>query len=174
MSETTTLLALFGEIDPASEAVEKLRQMGVADEHVDVITGTPVTEAMLGRPEAHTNVPRFAMAGAILGMVFGLFLTVATPNLYSVYVGGQPLIPVPPSVVVTFEMMMLGMLIVTFIGVFLESVYPDLSPKEYIPEISDGKLAILFACPSGEQGKFESAMKTLGAESVRIAERTQL
>ena len=174
MSETTTLLALFGEIDPASDAVEKLREMGVVDEQMDVITGTPVTEEMLGRPEVHTNVPRYAMAGAILGTLVGLFLTVMTPKLYSVYVGGQPLIPVPPSVVVTFEMMMLGMLIVTFIGVFLESVYPDLSDKEYIPEISDGKLAVLFACPTGEQSKFEGAMKTLGAESVRIAERTQL
>jgi hypothetical protein len=174
MTETTTLMALFADIDPASEAVEKLREMGVADQKVDVITGTPVTAEMLGRPEAHTNVPRFAMAGAVLGLLVGIFLTVATPNLYSIYVGGQPLIPVPPSVVVTFEMMMLGMLILTFIGVFLESVYPDLSEKEYVPEISDGKLAVLFACPTDELGKFEGAMKTLGAESVRVAERTQL
>jgi hypothetical protein len=174
MAETTTLMALFGEIDPASDAVEKLREMGIADEHVEVITGTPVTEEILGRPEAHTNVPRFAMAGALVGILVGLFFTVATPNLYSVYVGGQPLIPVPPSVVVTFEMMMLGMLIFTFIGVFLESVYPDLSAKEYIPEISDGKLAVLFACPVEDQGRFESEMKTIGAESVRVAERTEL
>lgn len=174
MMETTTLLALFGKIDPASDAVEKLREMGIADDHMEVITGTPVTEEMLGRPEAHTNVPRFALAGAVLGTLVGIFFTVATPNLYSIYVGGQPLIPVPPSVVVTFEMMMLGMLILTFIGVFLESVYPDLSPKEYIPEISDGKLAVLFTCPADEQEKFEGAMKTIGAESVRLAERTQL
>jgi hypothetical protein len=172
--ETTTLLALFGEIDPASDAVEKLREMGVRDEDVEVITGTPVTEEMMGRPEAHTNVPKFAIAGAILGTLVGIFFTVATPNLYSIYVGGQPLIPVPPSVVVVFEMMMLGMLILTFIGVFLESVYPDFSEKEYIPEISDGKLAVLFTCPIGEQEKLEGAMKTLGAESVRVAERTQL
>lgn len=174
MTETTTLLALFGDIDPASDAVEKLREMGVVDDQMEVITGTPVTEEMLGRPEVHTNVPRYAMAGAIGGTLVGLFLTVMTPNLYSVYVGGQPLIPVPPSVVVTFEMMMLGMLIVTFIGVFLESVYPDFSKKEYIPEISDGKFAVLFACPSTDQTKFESAMQTVGAESIRIAERTQL
>lgn len=174
MSETTTLMALFSKIDPASDAVEKLRQMGVDDEHMEVITGTPVTAEMLGRPEAHTNVPRFAMAGAVLGLMLGLFFTVATPNIYSILVGGQPLIPVPPSVVVTFEMIMLGMLIMTFIGVFLESVYPDLSPKEYIPEISDGKLAVLFACPVDEQGRYEGVMKTLGAESVRVAERIQL
>ena len=70
--------------------------------------------------------------------------------------------------------MMLGMLILTFIGVFLESVYPDFSSKEYVPEISDGKLAVLFAVPIEEQAKFEGAMKTLGAESVRIAERREL
>jgi hypothetical protein len=174
MTERTTLLALFGEIDPASDAVEKLRELGLADEDVDVITGTPVTEAMLGRPETHTNVPRFAIVGAFLGMLVGGFFTVVTPNLYSIYVGGQPLIPVPPSVVVIFEMTMLGMLILTFIGVFLESVYPDLSPKVYIPEISDGKLAVLFACPAEDQGKFEGVMKALGAENVRVAERTQL
>jgi hypothetical protein len=77
-----------------------------------------------------------------------------TPLLYFVPVGGQPKVPVPPSVVVLFELTMLGLLISTFLGVFLDSTFPSYRPMEYVPEISDGKIAVLFHCPQGEEEKF--------------------
>ena len=97
-----------------------------------------------------------------------------TTNMYPIYVGGKPLAPVAPSIVVVFEMIMLGMLIATFLGVFLDSRFPSYSPKEYIPEISDGSIALLFTCPDGEQEAFVSAMRSLGAEKVEPAEAQQL
>jgi hypothetical protein len=103
MTEKNMLLALFQEIDPAAHAVDKLRALGIDNEHVNVISGTPITEAMLGRPHQWTNVPRLAMGGAIGGLLVGIFLAFGTPVLYPVYVGGQPLFPVPPSIVVMFE-----------------------------------------------------------------------
>jgi len=47
-SSKSMLLALFPDLDPAALAVEKLRELGVRDDHVNVISGIPVTEAMLG------------------------------------------------------------------------------------------------------------------------------
>ena len=43
MSDKTMLLALFPDLDPAAQAVEKLRQLGVANDHVNIIAGIPVT-----------------------------------------------------------------------------------------------------------------------------------
>jgi hypothetical protein len=103
-----------------------------------------------------------------------LFLAVGTPMLYPISVGGQPLLPVPPSIVVVFEMTMLGMLIATFLGVFLDSYFPSYTPKEYVPEISDGKIAVLFACPVEAVSKFSQAMSAMGAESVKPAEAVSL
>ena len=173
MADNTSLLAVFPDLEPAADAIDKLRSLGLTDEQMNVISGVPVTEAMLGRPNQWTNVPRLAMGGAIGGFIIGILL-ILTPLSYFVPVGGQPIIPGPPSVVVIFELTMLGMLISTFIGVFLDSGFPSYRPMEYVPEISDGKYAIFFFCPEDKQDKFTKAMTALGAEKVEVAEAKQL
>ena len=173
MAENISLLAVFPDLEPAANAIDKLRSLGVPDGQMNVISGIPVTEAMLGRPRQWTNVPRLALGGAISGLVVGLFL-VFTPLLYFIPVGGQPTIPGAPSVVVIFELTMLGLLISTFLGVFLDSTFPTYRPMEYVPEISDGKVAILFHCPLAKREKFAKAMSAHGAEKVEVAEAQQI
>ena len=174
MTEQVTLLAVFPDLEPAANAIERLRELGVTDDKMNVISGVPVTEAMLGRPRQWTNVPRLAMGGAILGLLFALFLGFGTPYLYFVQVGGQPQIPGAPTVVVIFEMTMLGMLLSTFLGVFLDSYFPSYRPMQYVPEISDGKIGVFFSCPQDTQDKFTKAMSALGAEKVEAAEAQPL
>jgi hypothetical protein len=174
MTNKNMLLAVFPDLDPAAHAVEKLRELGVTDAHMNVISGIPVTEAMMGRPPQASNVPRLALGGAVGGALVGVFLAFWTPGSYPLNVGGQPLIPGPPSVVVIFEMTMLGMLISTFLGVFLDSRFPSYTPKEYVPEISDGKIAILIECETDEESQIEAAMTKIGAESVKHAEANTL
>ena len=173
MSETT-LLALFEDIDPAAEAIEKLHEMGVTDEQINVISGVPVMERMLGRPIQWTNVSRLALGGAAAGFLFGAFLNWGTPSLYAVPVGGQPILPVPPGLILLFEMTMLFMLLSTFLGVFLESYFPNYRPLEYVPEVSDGKIAVFFKCPQDEQERFIETLRESGAESIEPAEARQL
>jgi len=168
------VIGLFHEATPTADTLDRLRELGVTDAHMNVIAGIPVTEAMLGRPRQASNVPRLALGGAVAGMFVGAFLAFWTPASYPLNVGGQPLIPGPPSVVVLFEMTMLGMLISTFLGVFLDSRFPSYSPKEYVPEISDGKIAILIECEPETENKIEAAMTQIGAESVRHAEANTL
>ena len=170
MTEKNMLLALFEEVNRTALAVDKLRALGIDNEHVNVISGTPITEAMLGRPHQWTNVPRLAMGGAFGGMLIGIFFAFGTPALYPIYVGGQPLFPVPPSVVVLFEMTMLGIMLSTFLGVFLDARFPSYSPKVYVPEISDGYIALLIDCPAEMEDEVKKAMTEVGAESVKYAE----
>jgi len=170
----TTILALFGDIDPAADAVEKLHEMGVSDENINVISGVPVAHKMLGRPHPHTNVSRLALGGAMAGFLFGLFLNFGTPNLYGVHVGGQFITPVPPGLIVTFEMTMLFALLSTFLGVFLDSYFPNYRPLEYVGEISDGKVGVFFKCEESEQKKLTDALGKLGAESIKAVEAQQL
>jgi hypothetical protein len=174
MTDLITLLALFPDVEPAADAIDQLRQMGVHDEEMNIISGIPVTEPMLGRPHQSSNVPRLALGGAFAGFLIGAFFAFGTPSLYPIRVGGQAFIPGPPTVVVLFEMTMLGMLVATFLGVFLDSRFPSYSPKEYVPEISDGKIAVLFACPENAQSNFISVLMALGAESVKPAEAVHL
>lgn len=176
MTENISLLALFADLDPAADAIDKLRDLGVAEDHINVISGVPLNEAMLGRKPTPSNVPKLALGGALAGFLAGSLLAFATPYSYPVpiQVGRQPIIPGPPSIIVIFELTMLFMLLATFLGVFLDSFFPRYRPLEYVTEVSDGKIAVFFACPEGKQEQFTKAMKALGAEKVEIAEAKQL
>lgn len=174
MADNKTYLALFPDLEPAADAIDQLRSMGIHDEQMNVISGVPVTQAMLGRPHQWTNVPRLALGGATFGFLTGLFLAFVTPTAYEIKVGSQAFVAGPPTVVVLFELTMLGMLLSTFLGVFLDSYFPSYRPMEYVAEVSDGKIAILFQCESDQQKKIADALKKLGAESVTPAEAQQL
>jgi hypothetical protein len=174
MSDSTTLLAVFKDFEPASAGVEKLHELGLNDDHINVISGIPVKGAILGRPSALTYVSRIALFGALLGMSLGIFLIYGIPYLYPLLVGGQPIFPVPQGFIITFEMTMLGLMGFAFIGMFVDSGFPSYTPKQYVPEISDGKIAVLFNCPSAEQNKFMDALTDAGAETVSPAEARHL
>ena len=174
MSEAITLLAVFEDIEPASTGVEKLQELGLNDDQMNVISGIPIKNTILGRPSAITYVSRIGMFGAFLGMALGIFLIYGIPYLYPLLVGGQPIFPVPQGIIITFEMTMLGLMGFSFIGLFVDSGFPSYTPKEYTPEISDGKVALLFSCPADEKGKFIEALKNAGAESVAPVEARQL
>ncbi len=174
MSDTTMLLAVFEDIEPAANGIEKLHDLGITDDQMNVISGIPIKGTILGRRSAVTRVSSIAMVGAILGMFLGLFFIYGTPYLFPLNVGGQPIYPVPQGIIITFEMTMLGLMGFGFIGMFVDSGFPSYTPKEYIPEISAGKIAVLFRCPDNEQKNFIDALTKVGAESVDPAEARQL
>lgn len=174
MAETKSFLALFAEIDPAVEAIDRLREHGVSDEEMNVISGIPLTEHILGRPRVWSNVPRLALGGAFGGLMFGLFLAAGITYLYPLKIGGQGLVNGAPTVVLIFEMTMLGLLASTFIGVFLDSTFPSYRPKQYVDEISDGKIAILYSLPEEKESEVREELNSLGAESITLAERRPL
>ena len=174
MPESVSLLALFSDIGPASDGIDRLREMGLTDDQMNVISGIPFPGRVLGRPSARTSVPQIALVGAALGALLGLFLIYGIPYLYPLYVGGQPLYPVPMGFIGTFEMTMLGLMAFAFLGLFVDSGFPSYTPKEYVPEISNGKIALLFACDSKDEKRFADTLTKLGAESVARAEARQL
>ena len=174
MAEATTLLAMFEDFEPASRGVEKLQELGVNDDDMNVISGVPIKNTILGRPPAITYVSRIGLFGSILGMFLGIFFIYGIPYLYPLLVGGQPIFPIPQGFIITFEMTMLGLMGFSFIGMFIDSGFPSYTPKEYTPEVSDGKIAVLFSCPTGEQEKFIDALKEVGAESIEPVEARHL
>ncbi len=170
-------LALFKEdqIDHAAEAISRLRSLGIRDKDITVISGIPYSEKILGRPLNWTTIGRIGLGGAVVGFLTGAALNFGTPALYPIRVAAMPVIfPIPTSIVVTFELTMLGLLISTFIGVFVETITPTFGPKGYHPKISDGHIGILFSGPSELDKGLHSALGELGAEMVHDVEEEKL
>ncbi|MFM8321879.1 MAG: quinol:electron acceptor oxidoreductase subunit ActD [Chloroflexota bacterium] len=170
MSEGTVHLALFTEIDPAAEAIERLRKLGIADKEMTIVSGVPYLDKMLGRPVTWTRVPQIGIAGFLVGLAISLFLNFGTPALYPIRVGGMPIFSIPTSLVLIFEISMLGLIISTFLGVIWESTFPSWGPNVYHPEISDGKIALVFNCPAEVHEQAHAALAELGAEWVHRTE----
>ena len=171
MSEMKTFLAVFSDIDPAVDAMDHMRQHEVDDDQMNVISGIPITEHILGRPHIWTNIPRLALGGAFGGLMLAIFLAAGITNLYPLKIGRQGLVNGAPTVVLVFEMTMLGLLASTFIGVFLDSAFPSYRPKEYVADVSDGKIAILYSIPEEKEDEIKDLLNSLGAESIVPAER---
>jgi len=76
--------------------------------------------------------------------------------------------------VVVFEITMLGLLISTFIGVFVETITPSYGPKGYHPKVSDGNIAVLFSGPMDLDEKFHSTFAELGATLEHDVEEEKL
>jgi hypothetical protein len=173
---TMVHLALFKEdqLDEASEAIQKLRELGLTDEDISVISGTPFSEKMLGRPMSWTRVPIIAISGAVVGFLTALFLNWGTPLLYPIRVGGMPYQTIPTSFVVFFELTMLGLLISTFLGVFVEMIAPSYGPQGYDARVSDGQIGVLFTSKPELDAQLHAALSSLGAEIIHGAEAKKL
>jgi hypothetical protein len=170
-------MALFKEeqLDHAAESISRLRTLGIPDKDISVISGIPFSEKILDRPMSWTNVGRIGLAGAVTGFIVGLLLNFGTPFLYPLRVSNMPTIfPIPTSIVVTFELTMLGLLLSTFLGVFVETISPSFGPKGYHPSVSDGYIAVLFSGPMDLDQQFHTTFEELGATLEHDVEEEKL
>src|SRR5512137_839693 len=102
------VIGLFHEATPTADTLDRLRELGVTDDKITVMSGIPYSAEMLGRPPVRTRVGRMALIGALLGLLTAVFLSVGIFLLYPLAQGGQPIVPVPPTLIVLFEVTMLG------------------------------------------------------------------
>lgn len=137
------LLGLFHDATPASDALIDLRELGIDDKNVTVMSAMPYGEEVFGRPHISRRVGRYALIGSFLGLLLGLFLTVGIFSLYPLHQGGQPIIPIPPTLIVLFETTMLGTMWAAFFSLLAINRFPDFETKTYDPRITEGHIGIL-------------------------------
>ena len=176
MANGTVHLALFNEdqVNEAAEAISGLHQLGIENNDISVISGIPLSERILGRPMSWTRVPYIAGAGAVAGFILGALLVFGTQVFYPIRVGEMPNAPIPTSIVVLFELTMLGLLLSTLLGVVIEMMSPSFGPAGYDERITDGKIGILFTSPNDQDSAIHGKLASLGAEIVHRAEVKKL
>lgn len=166
MVDSVRLMALFNEIEPVVDVVDALRHQNIDDDELTILSGVPLSPQMLGRPTPNGRVPTIGLLGALVGLAAALFFNVGTPLLYSIRVGGQPLVPIPTSAVLTFELTMLGLLVGTFLGVMWTIRLPPLRRRPYDQRVADGRIGVLLRCTESQAADVRTLMLAHGAEEV--------
>lgn len=161
------LLGLLHEAAPTADAIDGLRELGIPDENVTILSGIPYRAEMLGRPRSHRRVGLIALIGAVLGLGVGLFLTVGIFQLYPLVQGGQPIVPIPPTLIVLFETTMLGTMWAAFFGLLGENRFPVFRERLYDPRITEGHIGVLVQVDESMQERVEKILQENGAHHMR-------
>ena len=169
-----SVLGLFHEATSTADTLDRLRELGVEDDAVTVMSGVPYTAEMLGRRPVYERLLPIALIGAVGGLLAALFLTVVTPNLYPIEVGGQPLVPIPPSIIIVFEFTMLGALLATFGGFLAEIAFPSVGRTAYDPRITEGHIGVLAVVDESLAQQVEDVLKEDGAHHLQPVSYTHL
>jgi len=137
------LLGLFDDVGQVSSAIDQIRKAGLKDKQINVLSNMPINHEILGRPKPSGLVSRMALAGAVLGALGAVTLVAGTGQLYPLNQGNQSIIPIPPMLIVTFELTMLGTMWMAFLGMLISNGFPSFKKKAYHPSITGDSIGVL-------------------------------
>ncbi|RPI99974.1 MAG: DUF3341 domain-containing protein, partial [Chloroflexi bacterium] len=89
----------------------------------------------------------FRFGGMLVGILLAAFITIGTPALYPIRVGGQPLVPLPPSAIIFFELVALCTMLGVFFGFLMQNRFPILTRRMYDERITDGYIGVEVRAP---------------------------
>jgi mono/diheme cytochrome c family protein len=161
------LLGLFHEATPTADTLDQLRKLGVPDEEITVMSGIPYRAEMLGRRRRRGRVGQFSLLGAALGLGLGLFLSVGIFLLFPIEQGGQPIVPIPPTLIVLFEATMLGTMWAAFFGMLLANRFPIFKSQLYDPRITEGHIGVLVEVEDNLADQVEKILTDNGAHHLK-------
>jgi mono/diheme cytochrome c family protein len=163
------VFGLFPNVDPTARAVAGLQAMGIADDQVTILSAVPYPPRVFGRKTPRSRYLPFLALGALGGLAFALFITIGTPALYPIRVGGQPVSgPFPPTAILVFELTALGTMIAGFIGFLVQSRFPRLEPAIYDERITDGYIGLGVRASDRLTDEITELFRNSGAIDVRL------
>jgi hypothetical protein len=172
--DQAVVIGSFTDVERPAEALEQLRALGIDDRDITVMSSVPYATAILGRPQVRTPLSWISLAGAVLGLVIGVFFVVITPYLYVIRVGGQPISPTPPALLLLYEFAMLFLIAATFGGLLFLNRTPGSEPEYYDPHLSDGRIALVVHYPAEKKAEVVAVLEAQGAGDIGEPERRKL
>lgn len=152
------LLALYNNFDEAEAVVSELRNSDIKgfDAADDLVVKSPIehpeVEEFLG--EKPVKVQWFTLGGALLGglLAFSL-ISGSQAGFYSQMKGGKPIVPIPPDLVLTYEMFILGGVYITVLGFLICAGLPARRSPLYSAKVSEDQIGILVKAEDGSVAK---------------------
>ena len=153
----SALYALYPTPDAAQRAVNNLHAAGVRDEQITIVSAEPFEEHEFASRDKATWMGWIALAGAIVGLLIGTWLTRMTELAWPLPTGNMPIVAWWPNVIVMFELTMLGGILATVMTLLVTSQLVRRRPAFYDPAVSDGQILVGVAAP-GDPAAVERAL----------------
>ena len=162
-----SLIALYEYEEDFLDAAGKLKAMDVP---LSVMTPIPMhdVEKVLGIGKS--KVRFFSLTGAILGGLTGMALAIGTALVFLLPTGGRPIIPIPPYLVIMYEMTILFGVLATLLGFHVVSGLPAWKEAPYTPEANIDRFVVSVPTDGADIGKVESVMREAGAGEIKRVE----
>jgi hypothetical protein len=155
------IYTLYADPTSAEHAVEALHTVGVADRDIVVMSSEPIDERRTSRRQESTGLFWIAAAGGGAGGSVGLWLTIATARAWPLVTGGMPIVAWWPTLIVVFELTMLGAMLATTTALIVTAKLLRRGSALNSPEIADGKILVGVENPPDDMvGAVERALGT--------------
>lgn len=142
------MLALYNNFEEAEAVVKELRNTEIKgfDAADDLVVKSPIehpeVEEFLGQKPV--NVQWFTLIGAVLGGLLAFTLISGSQaNFYAQMKGGKPIVPIPPNMVLTYEMFILGGVYITVLGFLICAGLPARRSPLYSAKVSTDQIGLL-------------------------------
>lgn len=168
---SASVFGIFRYQDDFLAAVRKLH--GAGYENLTMMSPIPVhgVEDILQKKKP--VIRRFSFAGAVFGAIGGFAMASGSALAFLLPTGGRPIIPIPPFLVISYEMTILFGVLFTLVGFHVASGLPAWRDKPYEPATNVNRFSILVECDSGEAfERAETILGEAGAEEIRYPEET--
>ena len=165
MNDRAALIGSFETAEGALAAVRALRQAGFTD----AVLYSPVNshELQVERGPADSSIGFLAFGGAAAGAALGLLLTIHTSTQWPLITGGQPIVSLPPFLVISFELTILFGVLATLLGLFWGIHRSKLDSKFYDSRFSVDRFGVYVPCGQDRAEIARGLLSAAGAEEVR-------
>jgi hypothetical protein len=150
------IYGLYEDPHVAQQAVDNLREAGVADAEITVISSEPFDHFEFGHRDAATAMPWIATFAGALGLLLTYYLLGASQRSWPLVTSGMPIAPLWTNLIIIFEMTMLSAILATVVTLIYTAFIADRG-KMYDPEVSDGYILVGVENPA-DAAKLEPAL----------------
>ena len=152
---------LYATGQAAQQAVNRLRQAGVADRDITIHSAQPMEDFEFGHIDKKTWIWWIACGGGLLGMASAFGLAWLTEMSWPINVGGLPTFAWWPNLIIIFELTMLGAILATVITLVVTAGLGRGKGKLYDPEVTDGSILVGVENPAADRvGELQKALES--------------
>jgi len=159
------VLASFVHIDAACDAIRSLQGKGRRD--FTVYSAAPNHEIEEALGITNSPVRLFTLFGGLIGCAAGFGMTIWMSRDWPLLVGGKPIAPIPPYVVMAFELTVLIGAFSTVAGMMFLAMRDGTPGLAYDPAFSDDRIGIFVPAGADQAGTLAELLRSAGATEVR-------